>query len=286
MRTRSFALLASILALGCFNPSHKSDLSGSTDETTGGAASSIADGSTSNEATSGHETSPGETSSPDSTSGHDDSGGEVSCDPVTHSCEEGEKCQPYPDADSICVPAPSPSAKVGETCFLDQNSGIDNCEHGSLCWNTRGNGSGTCVALCDTDEPHCPSPEDGCGLPWFQASVGACLPLCDPLTMNCNDGQGCYAGLGSLFVCLPAPLQGGAYGSACTHTNTCASGLLCAEPAAVPACDARHGCCTQFCDLTSSEECQGHAAGQLCVPYFEDGHAPPGYEGVGICSVP
>ena len=76
------------------------------------------------------------------------------------------------------------------------------------------------------------------------------------------------------------------YGTPCTYANSCNPGLLCINAEAVPepACSTATDCCSDICDTTLPNMCQG--AGQECVPFYEMGMAPPNYETVGVCAIP
>jgi hypothetical protein len=53
----------------------------------------------------------------------------------------------------------------------------------------------------------------------------------------------------------------------------------------VPGCKSE-GCCSEYCDLKiGGDDCSG-APQQECVPFFDADKAPPGYEDVGVCSIP
>ena len=75
-------------------------------------------------------------------------------------------------------------------------------------------------------------------------------------------------------------------GTPCNYINDCNAGLVCADAAVNPLCDAgaASGCCTEICDLTGANVCSGADQGQVCEPFYE--MAPPGYENVGLCAVP
>jgi hypothetical protein len=45
------------------------------------------------------------------------------------------------------------------------------------------------------------------------------------------------------------------------------------------------GCCLPFCD-TADDPAMCPGAGQECIPWYEMGTAPPGFEQVGICGIP
>jgi hypothetical protein len=97
------------------------------------------------------------------------------------------------------------------------------------------------------------------------------------------DGEGCW-GIDQDFVCAPdASGEMGAYGDPCEYLNVCDPGLACIPPEFVPGCSAA-GCCSPFCYLGQPNNCPG--ATQLCIPWFEPGQSPPGYEHVGVCGIP
>jgi hypothetical protein len=73
----------------------------------------------------------------------------------------------------------------------------------------------------------------------------------------------------------------------CSVHITCSPGYLCAPASAVPGCQGTAGCCTDFCDLAAAEPyCQGAVSGQSCVPLYQPGAAPEGFDDVGACMVP
>jgi len=103
---------------------------------------------------------------------------------------------------------------------------------------------------------------------------------CDPLGDDCDSGEGCYWDGGG-FSCLFAD-PGLSEGEPCGFINDCAGGLLCASAEVVPDCQGS-ACCAAFCDL-NDPVCQ--LEGTECVEFFEEGNAPPGLEGVGLCGLP
>lgn len=86
------------------------------------------------------------------------------------------------------------------------------------------------------------------------------------------------------FGCLPAA-AGGHVLASCEVADDCAPGLLCAPAERAPAwCQAgAEKCCLPACSL-EVQVC--NVAELTCVPYFEGGAAPPGYEHVGVCGAP
>ena len=159
-----------------------------------------------------------------------------------------------------------------------------------MCWNVdvRTN-VGACVALCDgsPEDPTCEEAAASCVIA-NEGSLNLCLPFCDPLLQDCDDGQACYP-VNTGFFCAPdASLEAGGYGEECQFINVCDPGLHCATPDAVSGC-AFAGCCTTFCDLSdpmASANCPDAADGQECVAWYAEGTAPAGFENVGTCTLP
>ncbi|HWB79773.1 MAG TPA: ribulose phosphate epimerase [Nannocystaceae bacterium] len=229
----------------------------------------------------------------------DGGGVNIECDIWAQDCPEGEKCMPWANDGgnawnaTRCSPLDPAPASVGDECTVEGSgvSGIDNCEVSSMCWNVDPETNiGTCIAFCMGSEanPVCENPGASCSI----LNVGTlilCLPNCDPLLQDCNEGEGCYP-TNDIFSCVPdAGGEQGAYGEGCEFLNVCDPGLFCANPAGVPNCQGSIGCCSSFCDTTdpnATMNCPGNSGGQECVPWFEEGQAPPGYENLGACVIP
>jgi hypothetical protein len=216
------------------------------------------------------------------------------CDPFAQDCPVGEKCNAWANDGgsswnaTACFPIDPAPVGVGETCVVQGSgvSGIDNCELGAMCWDvdTMTN-EGTCVPLCTGTEaaPVC-DPGLTCAIS-NDGALNLCLPGCDPLLQDCIPGQACYP-IGPGFTC--APDSSGAQGvddDGCEFINVCDPGLMCAEASLLDNCAAFFGCCTPFCDFSvGGDPCP--SALEECVPYFDVGLAPPGFEDVGICAIP
>lgn len=225
---------------------------------------------------------------------------EFECDVWGQDCPEGHKCMPWDNMSTgswnatKCTPIDPNPAQPGDDCVVEGTgvSGVDNCELASMCWAVDPEtNAGTCVAFCSGTEgnPTCDDPSTSCSITNGGALI-LCLPTCDPLEQTCGDGQACY-GVGNSFSCVPnaAGPDGGTYGDPCMYVNVCNPGLFCAAAAGVPGCQGSEGCCSEFCDLSSSEgaaQCQGAAGGQTCVAWFEENQAPPNLEDVGACVIP
>ena len=91
------------------------------------------------------------------------------------------------------------------------------------------------------------------------------------------------------LIIVDASGSGGAVGDACEYINACNPGLFCSTAATVPNCQGSSGCCTEFCDLDDpdpSSYCSLGGQGAECIPWFEQGTAPPSYAHVGACVLP
>ena len=111
-----------------------------------------------------------------------------------------------------------------------------------------------------------------------------CLPICDPLLQNCDEGEGCYP-THDTFICAPdAGGDMGALGESCEYINVCDSGLTCAAAPNVPGCVGM-GCCTEFCDVTMPSGGQCSGLEQECLPWFDAAEPTPGLENVGFCGI-
>ncbi|MBL4687114.1 MAG: hypothetical protein JKY37_21135, partial [Nannocystaceae bacterium] len=54
-----------------------------------------------------------------------------------------------------------------------------------------------------------------------------------------------------------------------------------------PGCDkASASCCSEFCDITEADpDAACTATGHTCLPYAEEGEAPPSVQHVGFCGL-
>lgn len=228
-------------------------------------------------------------------------GGSVSieCDVWVQDCPVGEKCMPWANDGGLawnattCSPLSLEPQGLGEQCAVEGSgvSGFDDCDIGSMCWDVDPmTNQGRCVAFCTGDEAHatCTDPAMSCAI-LVENVIPVCLPVCDPNAQACSVQQACYP-LNDTFACLPdAGAEMGSYGEACEFVNVCDPGWFCGSPDGVPDCAGSFGCCSEFCNLLAPEpdlQCTGQPQGQACVPWYEDGHAPPGLEDVGACLIP
>ncbi|MCX4241223.1 ribulose phosphate epimerase [Paraliomyxa miuraensis] len=216
----------------------------------------------------------------------------VECDVFAQDCPLGEKCMPWANDGgnawnaTRCSPVVDDAAGEGEPCLVEGSgvSGIDSCDYGLMCWDVDPETlEGTCVPFCTGDQsnPQCPD-----GLVCVLANDGIlplCLAPCDPLVQDCDGGLTCVS-WADQFVCVP-PFAGGVGGPGdpCEFVAACEPGLMCLAAEYVPDCMAL-GCCSPLCDLT--DPMPACLPGQMCLPWYERGMAPPGYENVGACVVP
>jgi hypothetical protein len=313
MRTNiliSVCVTAGLALAGCGDKDDgaQQPTSSSNGETSGDSMTTLStgdgdgDGDTEGEDETGDDTNPSTTSPTGSGFIDTADGGTPSfeCDVWTQDCPEGQKCMPWDNSGqgawnaTKCTPLNPNPDQVGDDCTVEGSgtSGVDSCAIASMCWAVDPETNvGTCVAFCTGTEanPSCDNPTTTCSIT-NSGSLILCLPVCDPLTQNCPDGQACY-GVGNAFICAPnaSAADGGNYGDPCEYLNVCNPGLFCAGAAGVPGCQGSQGCCSNFCDLTSPDgasQCGGVGGGQECVPWFEENTAPPGFEDVGGCFIP
>ena len=193
------------------------------------------------------------------------------------------------------MPVVDSAKKAGEECEADYSnfqSGIDDCDAGSFCWNIQsGNGKGTCMPLCQgtPDAPECPDGTRCMRHPSF-GEVAVCMEMCDPL-LEPKDGE--YTCTGSdaecpPALCFPIAATGGLFygyvfpdapgpGEQCNALG-CKAGALCLPASETEACGGS-SCCATFCDLLSPG-CEG---GTVCKSVFQPGAALENVEHVGAC---
>lgn len=219
----------------------------------------------------------------------------IECSTWLEDCPRGEKCMPWANDGgnswnaTRCSPIAESPREVGESCTAEASpvSGIDDCVQHAMCWyvDTATN-MGACVGFCTGSraEPLCPN--DATCMLTSSGVLNLCIPTCNPVAPDCLDGEGCYPHPSGDFVCVPDASQPEGWpGAACEYINACQPGLFCADGQLVPGC-ADTGCCSPFCDLSddmADATCDAALAGTTCVPWYDDGQAPPGLEAVGVC---
>ena len=218
-----------------------------------------------------------------------DHGGPHGCFFFEQNCARGEKCMPYSFDGGAgwnalgCFPVqPDPDA-VGEPCTVVDTpfSGIDSCGAGAMCWDVDPDTlEGVCISFCEGSEqsPTCSDPAYTCT---FGNLFGVCDAFCDPLVQDCPQDEACQF-VTDDFICIPENAGAVGVGGACQFLGDCQAGSVCMPPASTPGCAGADGCCSAFCATDAAEP--GCLPGQVCVPWYEQGPAPPGYETVGVCS--
>jgi hypothetical protein len=213
---------------------------------------------------------------------------ETDCDPFAQDCPEGEKCVPYASNggwwdDNKCVPVLG-AQPAGEPCtYAGRVEATDDCDATSMCWNVDDEGIGTCHAFCmgTADNPSCP---DGFTCPiTSDGTINVCIAICDPLLQDCDEGLGCYWANVD-FNCI-STTQDLPPGAPCGYVNDCAPGNICLDATVLPDC-LGSACCSTFCDVNLGPGQCDVLPGTTCVPFWEQGLAPDGYEHIGVCIVP
>ncbi len=295
---------ASALALGCGTPLVPTELDGSEDNgapasstTTGPAMpmNSTAVATTTTGASGTEGVDDGSASEVGSFVDDPDLGADFECDLLTQNCPAGFKCLPWSDdggggwTATRCSPIADNPGSVGDPCMVVEavNSGVDDCDVGLQCWFVDDRTlQGECVAMCTGNYSWliCEDPGAFCTVSG-DGLIALCLPLCDPLTQDCPEGQGCYA-IQEAFGCAPdASGEMGASGEPCRFINGCDPGQICLWAGAAPGCGGgSSGCCSSICDLDGrNPPCP---PGEECVAWQEEPYVHPSLEDVGVCVLP
>jgi len=217
--------------------------------------------------------------SSDASAGSD--GGTITCDPFTQDCPEGEGCY-FDGTGFVCaIDASGNQGGLGGVCEF-----INACDPGLSCTEhaiTGCEGDRCCTSFCDRSAA---DPNAGCDeasvCTALVGDVGVCIgPVaCDPLTPQCEEGEGCYYyDFVETYVCvLDASGEGGQAGTPCEFLNACDPGLMCATD--VLGCAGDH-CCTSYCNLDDGGTACGE--GETCQPVVSDIEHPDGFGPVGVC---
>ncbi len=228
-----------------------------------------------------------------------DGGPGQECDVWAQNCPPGEKCMPWANDGgnswnaTRCSPVAVDPGAPGDPCTVVDSgvSGIDDCELAAMCWDVDPRTNiGECVAFCQGNEanPTCEDPCSFCNLTSSGVLI-LCLPVCDPIAQDCDEGQACYP-VGDTFACAPdVGGEQGAVGDPCEFFNVCDPGNFCANAESVPQCEGASGCCAPLCDAAGPDTCDLLLPGTSCVPWFPEGQAPGQCVGsgiVGACLVP
>ena len=215
----------------------------------------------------------------------------IECDPYLQDCPEGEKCTFWAnDGGSVlnanrCVPVSDTPAQVSETCTMQGSptSGVDDCDIGLLCWDPDPETlEGQCEALC-TGSAKNPQCDDGYNCHVSSGALAVCLAPCDPLTANCPDASDVCVPSNDYWSCVSQTDEVPA-GGACEFFNECADLTACIDGTLVTDCTGGY-CCSSVCDLSEVDPSAVCLPGQTCVPWWEAGMAPKGYQDLGVCSL-
>ncbi len=224
--------------------------------------------------------------------GRDASGGTNECDMVLQDCPSGRKCNGVRDAfdqpwqGTRCVRDNEDSGAPPEMICFNGEDGTDTCGPNTMCMQF-GTGEGACFPYCgpSSEGPTC-DPGYTCATLDRHVPIRLCSMECNPLAADCpyeTSLFGCYPADDS-FACIPwRPFGSGQYGDQCMNQTDCSHGTWCADSEQVPGCTGETGCCSTFCNTNEPNTCPGESQGQDCMPYYENGTAPPGAETVGQC---
>lgn len=297
----SLSLACALLTpLGCIGSSAES-----TSDTTADESATAASGKTSSGTTSDLSGTVTGDSTGSSTGGTTTSGGttEVTTEGTTEGttgdwpdwcnyfdqlCPEGTKCTFDGDHSTVqCIEIVRDPKQMGEPCSTGEGSsfdGVDDCDDNLLCWLDAPDGP-TCVPFCGQEDDF--TCESGMSCTTCQScALGICIPYCDPIGDDCQEGDVCVPLTGSGdqgFGCaFDASMDKGAYLDECEYVNVCDPGLVCLDAGTIPGCEGP-GCCTPFCDL-NQPECPDDAL--VCTPWFEPEEAPEDFKHVGVCVLP
>ncbi|MCA9660861.1 MAG: hypothetical protein KC486_21135 [Myxococcales bacterium] len=290
---------------GASSSSGSSSDASSTSASGGSMSSTSASGSSTSTATSTSDSSAASTDDcnfvcePDLPPGPPGQG----CDPFNplDDCPEGHKCSYWGMENhgnwenTACVPITG-DGKDGDPCKVADypTSGADDCAPGFFCWDFDERGVGTCTTMCTGSQEAWMCP-DGFSIVGGRL-ICLCEPSCDPLGDDCEPDELCTYGYSDAFLCILAPNALSDPGEPCEYLNGCASGSLCTSTQYLPtsACNGSANCCAPFCDLGDGQgpgnvACEGVAKEVPeveCVPFYDEGQAPAGFEHVGLCAVP
>lgn len=304
VRRRIPVLVVSVFSLGaCWDEIPPPSLS-EAEQVLAASTSGGSEGSSSGEAASESGAPPAASSTGESEGSFDDASFTVEpdlgalgqgCDQFAQDCPSGQKCVPYASDGgwtvnaTRCVDIHPQAVGQGEACWTGNTessgyTGVDNCDFGMICWDVDPETNiGLCLQLCEGtgESMYCSDPDMAC----VGKDVNVCFPKCRPLEDNCPAGCGCYAVSNNLACAPDASGDMGAYGDACEFVNVCDPGNVCLGAEAIPHCSSSVGCCTEFCDLTAPA-CPDAEYGVECLPWYEEGQAPPENENLGVCVLP
>jgi hypothetical protein len=292
MRYRAtYSIALALFGLACGPPKLAGEVDADADAESGPESSSSSSSSETSTETSTTQTSTTETSDNWGFVSELDMWELIECDPFAQDCPDGQKCVPYGSSGGTwdankCVPVLGDQAP-GEPCIYGGTvEATDDCDATSHCWaviEVDGEAVGTCHAFCtgSGDMPECP-PGSAC-LISGSGNINLCIPTCDPILQDCNEGLACfwaYNGFNCIYTTQDIPP-----GEPCGFINDCVEGSGCFTAEVLPSC-ADSACCSPWCEVGGGDGPCEALPGTTCVPFFEQGMAPFGYEHVGVCILP
>jgi len=223
------------------------------------------------------------------------------CDVRAQGCIDDFRCVAWAEdggdawTGTKCIGTALSPVGVGQACTVVEGpaSGRDDCERGSMCWDVDPvTLEGVCVPFCapEDDDPVCPAGTT-CMIDGLQV-LALCLPPCDPLEpASCPADATCrFLPDSSAAFCVPD--QGGRVLSPTIQCGdddeACPADEVCITAANYGGCGSPT-CCTRWCDLDEPDadaQCAARRPDHACVPVFDPGSAPAGYERLGLCAVP
>jgi len=126
------------------------------------------------------------------------------------------------------VPVVDDPAGIDEPCHVEDSvfSGLDDCALGAICLHVDDETlTGICTPLCtgSASNPVCEDPTRYCPA-HTDGAVIFCVPLCNPLALDCPDGQVCVPD-SDAWTCVPdASGAAGGYGDPCASVDACDPG--------------------------------------------------------------
>lgn len=237
------------------------------------------------------------TSSSETGTGTTDGGSELKCgnadecDVWKQDCPAGLKCTAcsvhYPSQaldSNRCLPVAVDPIPLGGNCTVEGDvfSGLDDCGSDAYCAYNAIFGTKVCQAFCG-GTPQAPECAIGSFCVGVWEGLPLCFPFCDPLLQDCGEESKCIFADGAL-VCVGVTGTDAGLDETCDSSFACQKGLLCAPPDSAAGCDPNGtGCCQPFCHV-GMDDCAGE--GQECIALYAKDAAPPGFESVGVCSIP
>lgn len=155
------------------------------------------------------------------------------CDPFAQDCPDGQRCHMVFDNGwgERCIPMPAEPTGLDEVCAqaIGGVRGNDSCAPRTLCafWGLPRSTpqERRCRALCQRND-EC-GPDEACLLLGGDTRTGGCVPKCDPVANDCQEGTRCIVlrataeGESATLCALPGD---GAIGDACRVDGDCAEG--------------------------------------------------------------